>query len=351
MEESRHHNPSTTLLQEWLSSLIFGEPQAHGGLTLVPLYPSSNSSDRCYRTLAEAIRSGEVTVSEAPNATVPTLRVTNTGSFPVLIVEGEELVGGLQNRVVNTTILIPANSIVALPVSCIEHGRWNPMPPSGGPPRPRPTSPSDTPRSASPLSFETGETAYPRLRRQKMVDVTQSYRRRGQPLADQAAVWDEVADRHRRVGATTRTGAMRDAYTSREANLTLAQKQLPYRADGAVGVVAFVGGTAIAIDIFDHPSTLGAYWRRLVRSYALEAVGARPTAPLLDTARHLLEYARAAHHDIFPSPGLGQDVRLHGEQVVGAALLWDNAVIHTALFRQDEAGPHSSGPRVQRFRR
>jgi hypothetical protein len=282
---------------------------------------------------------------------VPTLRVANTGALPVLIVDGEELVGGLQNRVVNTTILIPAKSIVALPVSCIEHGRWNPLPPSGETARPRPTRPSATTRNTTPPRFETGETAYPRLRRQKMDDVTQSYVRRGQPIADQAAVWHEVADRHRRVGATSRTGAMRDAYASREADLTLAQERLPYREDGAVGVAAFVGGTAIAIDIFDHPTTLGAYWRRLVRSYALEAVGEAPAEPLLDTARHLLERARSAHHAIFPSPGLGQDVRLRGERVVGAALLWDNAVIHAALFLHDHAGPHSAGPRAQRLRR
>lgn len=55
---------------------------------------------------------------------VPSFQLVNHGSLPVLILDGEEVVGGPQNRVVNTTLLIAANSVFDLLVSCVEHWGW-----------------------------------------------------------------------------------------------------------------------------------------------------------------------------------------------------------------------------------
>lgn len=93
------------LLDAWLTGLRFGEPISHKALALIPLYADGVKGRLQYRPLALAIASGEVLVTEAPGATVPTLRLTNRGQLPVLILDGEELVGGRQNRVVDTRVL------------------------------------------------------------------------------------------------------------------------------------------------------------------------------------------------------------------------------------------------------
>ncbi|MDP9481435.1 MAG: hypothetical protein M3R38_38195 [Actinomycetota bacterium] len=49
----------------------------------------------------------------------------NGGAIPVLILEGDELIGAKQNRVVNSTVLVAAQSELVLPVSCVERGRWS----------------------------------------------------------------------------------------------------------------------------------------------------------------------------------------------------------------------------------
>ena len=310
-------------LEAWLAGLRLGEPISQEGLALIPLYADGERRSVQYRTLAVAIAAGEVIVTETAQATVPTLKLINKGRLPVLILDGEEVIGGRQNRIVNTTLLVPARSAFDLPVSCVEHGRWHEVQPM----------------------FDAGETAYPRLRSQKLEQVAASYAVRGAPVADQAAVWDEVADRHRRVGSRSDTGAMRDAYASRQEDLTRAQEQLRCPDNGPVGVVALVSGRAVCADIFDQAETLGGYWPRLVRSYALEALGAETAAPSLDSARRLLQRPLKAQRTAFPSPGLGQDVRISGNGVVGAALIWEGVAVHTAVFRRQNG---TKGARIRR---
>jgi hypothetical protein len=323
-DQPRPSTQKTDPLEAWLAALRLGEPLSDRALALVPLYADGGGRTVQYRTLAAAIALGEVIVTEAAQAAVPTLQVINKGELPVLILDGEEVVGGRQNRVVNTTLLVPARSTFDLPVSCVEHGRWHEMQPM----------------------FDAGETAYPRLRSQKLEQVAASYAARGAPVADQAAVWDEVADRHRRVGSRSATGAMRDAYAERQDDLTHAEEQLRCPDDDPVGVLALVSGRAACADIFDQAETLRGYWPRLVRSYALEAIGEALAPPALASARRLLQRPLKAQRTAFPSPGLGQDVRISGNGVLGAALLYEDVAVHTAIFRRRRKA--MSSPSIRR---
>ena len=308
-------------LEKWQAGLRLGEPLSEQALALLPVYTDTQPTAPRYRTLEQAIAAGEVAITEALQATVPTLQVHNRGDLPVLILDGEEVVGGRQNRVVNTTLLVPSKAIFPLPVSCVEHGRWHEV---------RPV-------------FDAGETAYPRLRSQKIQQVAASYAMHGTPMADQSAVWGEIADGHRRVGSRSATGAMRDAYAKRAVDLARAEERLACPEDGPVGVVAVVGGRAVCADIFDSGDTLRTYWTRLVRSYALEALGAPPGPPAVDSAKRLLDRPLNARRKAFRSPGLGLDIRISGNGVVGAALVHEDAVIHAALFRARAGSASSPG--------
>jgi hypothetical protein len=176
--------------------------------------------------------------------------IQNVGSLPVLILDGEEVIGGLQNRVVNTSLLIPPKSALDVPVNCIEHGRWN--------------------NAAS--VFRAGEAVHPTLRREKSQQVTASLYAAEAPLANQLAIWSEVEARHRATRTTSATAALSDAYIQRGNDLDTVADGLPYPSDGPTGVVALMDGYAECADLFDRPETLRVYWTRLVRSYALEAI-------------------------------------------------------------------------------
>src|SRR3982750_1835211 len=111
-----------------LDSIVLGAEISHGNLTMVPLMRRTGDSDESaagYILLDEAIQSGAVGITEVSGqGRVPELRVVNRGRAPVLIVDGEELVGAKQNRIVNLTILVAATSELTIPVSCVEAGRW-----------------------------------------------------------------------------------------------------------------------------------------------------------------------------------------------------------------------------------
>lgn len=78
-----------------------------------------------YITLGEALGAGSIESREvSEGGSVPELSVVNRAGKMVLILDGEELVGAKQNRIVNTTILIATGAEIVIPVSCVEQGRW-----------------------------------------------------------------------------------------------------------------------------------------------------------------------------------------------------------------------------------
>jgi hypothetical protein len=68
---------------------------------------------------------GEARVTEVSEAgSVPFLQVANGADRPLLLLDGEELIGAEQNRILNTAVLVAAHTEVTIPVSCVEQGRW-----------------------------------------------------------------------------------------------------------------------------------------------------------------------------------------------------------------------------------
>src|SRR5262249_22326255 len=109
-----------------------GDPLRHEALAVFPLYGPGNGAAE-YSLADEALAAGSVTVEEASEAgSVPTLVVTNQADALVLFLEGEELRGAKQNRVLNTSLLAAARARTPIPVSCVEQSRWRYVSPSFG---------------------------------------------------------------------------------------------------------------------------------------------------------------------------------------------------------------------------
>src|SRR6476619_1815106 len=107
-----------------LSAIRVGSPVAHEALTVFPLFEDAGKSIN-YLLAERALAQGTVTVEElTESGSVPTLVVDNQSDSLVLFLEGQELRGAKQNRVLNTSVLVAARTKINIPVSCVEQGRW-----------------------------------------------------------------------------------------------------------------------------------------------------------------------------------------------------------------------------------
>ena len=320
MEQARTNNggAAAQAVLERLSHLTLGEGLTHERMVLYPIFSANGARSQPplnYRILEQAIADSTVTVTEKPSASVPELLIHNQSPLLILILDGEEIVGGRQNRVVNTSFLVGAQTEMVLPVTCVEHGRWH-----------------DT--SAT---FSSGETAYHKLRAAKHYQVTESLRSSGRPTANQSEVWEEVAERTITSGSRSTTGAMHEIYRTRSHDLGAYQAAFPYAA-GAVGMLVALHGRVVGADLFDQPPTAQTLWPKLLRSYALDALeegtGERVSQ---EQAMQFLKYAQGARYEVFPSVALGEEVRLEGDGVFGGGLVYQETPVHISLFRaQDE---------------
>jgi hypothetical protein len=112
-------------IQMFLEKAKLGGKQSHLNMTLIPLLaPDAGEPD--YLILEEALGKGVVEITEVSlGGSVPDLKLINKSASKLLVVDGEELVGAKQNRIVNANFLIAGLTEITIPVSCVEQGRWS----------------------------------------------------------------------------------------------------------------------------------------------------------------------------------------------------------------------------------
>ncbi len=296
-----------------LQCLSLGAPQVHRNLVLFPLLGAADRAPG-YVLLDDALEQGLARVTEVSAAgSVPELAFENGSAQKVLLVDGDELVGAKQNRVINLSILVGEGKSVVIPVSCVEQGRW----------------------SYRRRDFSSAKRSlFAKARAKKMMHVSESLRREGTRYAKQGEVWADVADKMMFCRVESATGAMGDAYAT-------AAKQLDdyaaaFRAEARQqGAVLAIDGRVVGLEFFDCAATFERYLAKLIRSYALDALetaNGKHLAPPEDEVRRFLEAVQAAAVERFPALGEGEDLRLSGKGVAGGALLAEGRVVHLAGY-------------------
>jgi hypothetical protein len=105
------------ILNQYLDQIKIGGKQVYKNLALFPLL-SGQAVSLDYLTMDEALNEGLMEVTEvSEGGHVPDLKVVNKSPRMILILDGEELVGAKQNRIVNTTILVAALSTLVITVN------------------------------------------------------------------------------------------------------------------------------------------------------------------------------------------------------------------------------------------
>lgn len=286
-----------------------GRPITRRGISFMPVYiPGDATND---------ISGGgaDVTITERDLGEVPTLLATNTSARPVLLTEGETVNGGRQNRVLNTSVLIPADTSLEIPVSCVEQGRWN----------------------AGHVFERSGWKAPRRVRRAASVGVVTNAIDNGHRHSDQAQVWHAVdAELHRfdAHNSTANLDAARHQVRARDRAVAVAVDELVNAGPlpGQRGVLVFHGARLVACECFGSTELLRANWEGLIGTHMLEASGERTSRPSATRALSFLHHFAQRDHVATPGVGLGWDAMLRSRRYTGQALVWDDRLIHASVF-------------------
>jgi hypothetical protein len=301
------------ILAQALDSMEISEPVSHGLLHIFPLQGETHEEEDIW-LLEDALWAGTLRIEELHEAGgVPELRVVNEGMLRVLVLEGDELIGARQNRVVDSSVLVAAGSELLLPVSCVERGRWSYRsrvfaPATGGP--------------------------HVALRRPTSRSVHDSLKRGRGHRSDQRGVWREVDRKARLHRVSSPTRVLQDSWSHVSGRLDAFGKLARELPEGTSGVVVAIGERLALLEVLAGPCTFARVFRKLLSGYAFESVGLdRPYGtPDTQDVRDFIEAVANAALEEHQAVGAGRDVRFEAQEISGYALIGDAGVLHAAAF-------------------
>jgi hypothetical protein len=310
-------------------SLSLLSPIRSGNLTVFPVVAGKSYDTAEFLTLDEGLRSGDVVVTEAGQAQglirhrpgqpgvvhpvggaqVNQLVLVNNSKRPLLLLAGEIVTGGKQDRVIGKDRIVPAESDpVDLSVFCVEPGRWV--------------------AANGKNEFHGGGV---------MGGVVASPAVRGSAMAaqNQQLVWDNVGRAKQALALAVPGPAAAEVNSTTSYARVMDNKEVQQKVDSvaepvqrnyesvirqlrdknAVGVVVAVNGEIVWADIFASTQLLQKYWPKLVRSYATEAVVTRAKGgeASLKDAQKFLDDLQGRHETAETEPGLYRQTEITGD--------------------------------------
>ena len=294
-------------------------PIRRNNLTIFPVVTDRSHDTRDFLTLDEGLRSGDVVVSEAGSLQplirgrvrpvpgrpeVNRLVLVNNSARPLILLAGEILTGGKQDRVVGKDRIVPPKSEpIDLAVFCVEPRRW----------------------VATQYDFSSFRTqmAQPSVRRSAMADQ------------DQQKVWSEVHASAAAMAAVASPSAAQEIESTSSYARVMSNDEMKQRVEAvaapleqsyqdvmrelrdrnAVGVVVAVNDQIIWADLFASTALLEKYWPKLIRSYAAEALtrSTFPGHPDVGAAQAFLQDFEARRETVESEPGVYRRSEFAGE--------------------------------------
>ena len=294
-----------------LEQVTAGAPVNLESCVAVPLHRTQQENLGAV-LLEEALDQGVTTVEEvSEEGDVPFLRVKHRGFDPLLLVDGEQVLGGKQNRIFNASMLVLPGVVAEVPVSCVESGRWE--------------------RSRADF-VAAGSTLHSSARAQKLASVAQEVASTGLYDADQGRVWDDVAEFLGEADAHNATFAYQVGVAKRSKEREHLLEQLePQR--GQIGMAVVRGRKLLCLDLFGSSGLYARAWEKIARGILAGAMPNPvncPGAPT--TVRKALERVlNAKGKRQIPAPGCGDTLHGRTGSLVVGAVAHEGAVYHAAV--------------------
>jgi hypothetical protein len=293
-----------------------GEPQGAGPLAVYPVLGQARPR-LAYRTFAQAVELGALAREREDGAAVRALVVENPTGLPLLVYEGEEVLGAQQNRTFAASALVAAGDTLELEVTCVEQGRWD----------------SRRHRERLRPSPQAADPSLRRLARSSANAIGS---------ADQAQIWSAVACRMVEHDVASRSAAMSDVFDHRRGDLDSLGRVIR-QLDGQVGAVAAVAGRPVVLDLVSRAEAFACLLPRLAQGYALDALDSPECEPEDEAAEAFLRDALGAPRLETRSAGMGNGLAIGSPRLLGSGIEHSGELIQLCAFPVD---PGRSAGRV-----
>ena len=280
-------------------------PQVHENLAIIPLKTEKSYIDLL--TLKKGLELELVEVKECETSTVNTVIVKNNSVVPLILIDGEEIVGGDQNRIVNSTILVNAKSEMKIPVSCTEQGRW--------------AYKSEFKQSKYIANYNT--------RRAKEY----ASRKHG---SYQNVIWSSINSLEIENDYSSPTCAMEESYEHLKIDHAKIIKEFSIE-PGQNGVLVIVNGEIKGFEIFLNPEIYKEFHEKILKSYLIDSKVENKTFAInADAARDVIQGAFDSTFEKRNNIGLEKAFEFENDEGLGTLYEYKDKIIHLSYFTKLE---------------
>lgn len=292
-----------------LKHLSLAKRQNYENLTVVPILSDTNTPFDVL-DLKEGLKMGLVKIEECDNSNIEQVKLKNNSISPLILLDGEEIAGSLQNRIISQTMIIAPKSEIKIPVNCSEKGR-------------------NTYKSEFHYS---NYMANSNTRRKKVYNKNK---------LRQNVVWSSIDDLEKDKNTCSKTNALRDSYEKNKYDIDSYLKHFKME-NNQIGVICIVENK-VGIEIFNNHSLYEKYDEMLLRSYIIDSSSSEK---INISDKELENILASINEDSFikkEAVGLGKYYKISNSYGNGHILIYENNMVHASFFKKIEEPAVNNG--------
>jgi len=295
---------------------VVSEPLRKNNLSVFFLSSNKKKADN-YLSFPEALRKDLVSVNEVnKRGSMIYLKISNKSDQKILVLDSEMITGNAlkQDRVVDSTTLIPEYATIMLKVSCCEKNRWSPA-------------------VAKNLSV-SNSLFFSKGRLHNSIDIYEKSK------TDQFKIWDNISEKLDDFKIKSFTGSTEEIYQKRKKEIEDLLLSFEPKSDSS-GVAIAIGNRIISIDIFNDSNIFNIYFPRILRSVIIDSYTKNSYQNFIykENVYKILRQFEKSVKKLHKSPGgcLGEEIKFNNNQVVGSCFQYNDIMIHFSGFSKDNS--------------
>lgn len=273
-----------------------------------------------YISGSRALKEKKLVIQEiTQGGSVNVLRGINESEFNIFLMDGDILEGAKQNRVLNTSVFIGSNSIIDIPVSCVERGRWH----------------------YKDNHFRGSDYIIPSaMRSKKTSKVSMNLEESLEFDADQSEVWENVDNYSMDFKVVSETSDLTEVLKEKKETIDELTNHFKLSPE-ANGMAVFVNDRLLHIDIFNRKDIYHEYFAKLLRGAVSETLFLKLGNPLpvekaVSILNTLLEKREKITKKDYPAVGLGVEKRFEDKDITGFELEFEKKKVHTTIMNLEK---------------